>query len=125
MKIYTFVLAMFLFQQIKAQYTDSLSLEAEILNYIPIGWGTFYRCELKEVIDGEIPDIDSVFTMSASVGSEDIFEDIHSMSIGEVYLMIFVKTDKTTDKSYIPAGTTGLIDNTGNIWVIVYFEKKE
>ncbi|MBN1620611.1 hypothetical protein JW890_07800 [candidate division WOR-3 bacterium] len=100
-------------------------MEALITYSLPIGWGTLYRCELQEVIEGEMTGIDSTFTLSASVGSEDMFEDIHSLSIGEVYFMSFVKTDKITKKPHVPAGTTGMMDKTGAIWNLVYLQKKE
>ncbi|MBN2363458.1 hypothetical protein JXL83_04930 [candidate division WOR-3 bacterium] len=114
-----------IFQQLPAEYTDTLTLEACILNSLPIGWGTLYQCEIHKIIEGEQPDIDSVFTMSASVGGEHIYEDVHFLSVGEIYLIKFVKTDITSDKPYIPAGTTGFVDKNGFIWIITELQKTE
>lgn len=114
-----------IFQHLPAEYTDTLALEARILNSLPIGWGTLYQCEIQKIIEGEASDIDSVFNMSASVGADDIYEDIHFLSDGEVYLIKFVKTDKTSDESYIPAFTTGFMDKNGCIWIIIELMKAD
>ncbi|MBN1151499.1 hypothetical protein JXA84_09820 [candidate division WOR-3 bacterium] len=123
--IFPFIFLTLLLTQANLSSESTLMLEIKIINSLPIGWGTLYRCELQEVIDGEMTGIDSTFTLSASVGSENMFENIHSLVIGDVYLMSFIKTDKTTKNPHIPAGTTGMMDKTGVIWNLVYLQKKE
>jgi hypothetical protein len=102
---------------------DSLVVKVQILNSLPIGWGTKYSCKVIETIRGNPDAIDSTFILSASVGSENIYENIHMLNIGERFLLLFVKSDRKSTEPYIPAGTTGFMDKANIIWDLFKIEK--
>jgi hypothetical protein len=97
---------------------DTIQVIVRINNYLPIGWGTKYNCRMIKSIKGQLTDIDSTFIMSASVGGESKFKDIHQLKIGSRYFIEFVKSDRISSTPYIPAGTTGLMDKKNFIWDI-------
>ena len=103
----------------QTKVSDTLRVIVKIKNVLPIGWGTKYKCDVLKVIKGELTSIDSTFVMSASVGSEAIFKDIDFLKTDEYYDIEFVKSTRKSDKPYIPAGTTGLMDKVGIIWDII------
>jgi hypothetical protein len=104
---------------------DTIQVVVKINNYLPIGWGTKYNCRVIKSIKGNLTDIDSSFIMSASVGSENVFKDIHLLKVGSNYFIEFVKSDKISSTPYIPAGTTGLMDKKNFIWDITILKKAE
>ena len=97
---------------------DTILVIVRINHCLPIGWGTKYNCSVIKSIKGKLTDIDSTFIMSASVGSENIFKDIHLLKIGSKYKVEFVKSDRISSTPYLPAGTTGLMDKKNFIWDI-------
>lgn len=103
---------------------ENLQVLVRIKNILPIGWGTIYQCEIIEIRKGVLYDIDVNFVMSISAGSEFINNKIHELIINETYLIEFKKTSVKSETTYIPAGTTGLMDNNGMIWNITSLKKE-
>src|SRR3990172_7052630 len=54
---------------------DTLQVLVKIKHVLSIGWGTLYKCQVLEIYKGVLTGIDSIFKMSASVGSENIYKD--------------------------------------------------
>ena len=102
---------------------NTIQIFVKITGMLPIGWGTKYKCEVQEIKKGVLIGIDSTFVMSVSIGSENKYKNIHFLKSNEIYSVEFVKSERKTDKSYIPAGTTGLLDKNGAIWDLINLKK--
>lgn len=95
---------------------DTLQVVVKINNSLPIGWGILYQCKVVKIMKGKLSDNETTFEMSASVGSESIFKDLQALDVNKTYFIEFVKSDRKSKTTYIPSGTTGLMDKDGIIW---------
>ena len=90
-----------------------------IINTLPIGWGTNYKCRIESCSEGLNYISEDEFILSIAVGSEEKFKpvDIHSLSSDIHYRAEFVKAQRN-EEPYVPAGTTGFQDSEGYIWLM-------
>ena len=102
-----------------SQKNDTLRVIVKIKNCLPIGWGTKYNCQIVSILKGKLTNIDSTFIMSTSVGSENIFKDIHLLEVGKNYYIEFLRSDRKSSTPYIPAGTTGFMNKKNILWDII------
>ena len=107
-----------------SEVPDTLQLLLQINNILPIGWGTKYSCEIEEVKTGYLDSNLTTIIVSVSIGSEHLLENIHLLETDSELLITFVNSHKTTNQPYIPAGTTGFINEKGEIWEIVTIEEE-
>lgn len=106
-----------------SEIPDTLQLLLKIKNVLPIGWGIKYSCDIEEVKKGYLHSDQLAIIISVSVGSEHYLEKIHLLETEAELLFTFINSGRTTDKSYIPAGTTGYLNRKGEIWDIILIEE--
>ncbi|MFT5778167.1 MAG: hypothetical protein ACI837_001123 [Crocinitomicaceae bacterium] len=91
-------------------YIPPITINVEIEAIMPIGWGTKYRCKIISISSELLPEIDSTFTFSVSVGNKTF-----NPALGKATLT-FARTGQMAEHSYIPSGTTGMINKYGEVW---------
>ena len=106
-----------------SEVPDTLQLLLQINNILPIGWGTKYTCDIKEVKKGYLDSNQETIIISLSVGNERFLENIDLIETDSELLVTFVNSGRTTDKPYTPAGTTGFANELGEIWEIITIEE--
>lgn len=98
-----------------SEIPDTLQLSLKIKNVLPIDWGTKYSCDVDEVKKGYLDSNQKTFIISVSIGSEQYLDNIHLLEAETKLLITFINSSQTTDKPYIPAGTTGFLNEKGEI----------
>ncbi len=102
---------------------DTVKVIAKIKTSMPIGWGTMYTLEMQKIEKETLLQIDNTFRVSVSVSAQSRYKNIDSLEKDQLVEITFIASEKTTKKSYIPAGVTGVVDKNGVIWDMVAIKK--
>lgn len=100
--------------------SDTLEILVQVKSVLPIGWGTKYSCEIEELYNGTLDGIDSTFVLGISVGQDETY-----LEMEKCYELHLVKTDRKSKESYMPGGTTGVMDDTRTIWDLTDIKPKD
>ena len=102
---------------------NTITLKFKVEKMLGVGWGTVYVAVDVEILQGNanIPDSLGIYVAVGNIVKTKI--NLNALKTGEYYSAKFTKSINKSDKSYMPAGTTGFILANRDIWHLQSIQK--
>lgn len=100
-----------------SQNSDSLKLNVNIVNLMPIGWGVKYLAVIDKIIEGNATDFNDTIVFGMTASKENIL-----LNIGSKCEISFYNTSEINKLPYLPS-INGMVSKQNEIWLIARIHK--